>query len=157
MESDVDNTSFTITSAAFANNQSIPELYTCKGQSVRPPLVIQNSPEKTTSFAIIMIDPDAVQGEWTHWLAWNIDPATQTIDENSLPPGMVEGTTSFGTQGYGGPCPPKGTGVHRYIFEIYALDNRLDLPITTDSKQLQKAMEGHIIERARLTGSFEAE
>src|SRR5262249_8568101 len=118
---------FAVTSSAFANNKPIPAEFTCKGQNHRPPLAITNAPAGTVSFAVILRDPDAVNGEWTHWLAWNL-PGTTTTIGTALPTGSFEGTTSFGSIAYGGPCPPAGTGVHRYIFDLYALNASLDLP-----------------------------
>ncbi len=154
MEANIESNGFSLTSPAFKNNQPIPQLYTCKGQNIRPSLSIKRLPSGTKSLAIIMRDPDAVNGDWTHWIIWNIEPATTTIDGGTIPPGATEGITSFGKPGYGGPCPPQGTGVHRYIFEAYALDIMLNLPANTDRNQLQTAMTSHILGQARLTGSL---
>lgn len=157
MDANVASETFSITSPVFDNNGPIPPLYTCKGQNSRPPLSLLRPPETTKSLAIILRDPDAVNGDWTHWVIWNIEPKVATIDEQTLPDGAVEGQTSFGKSGYGGPCPPKGTGAHRYVFEAYALDTLLDLPKDTKREQLQAAMQGHILGQARLTGSFSAD
>jgi Raf kinase inhibitor-like YbhB/YbcL family protein len=95
-----------------------------------------------------------VHGTWTHWLIWNIDPQTTDIFENSVPNNAIEGTTGFKETKWGGPCPPAGTGVHRYIFTLYALNNPLTLPSTTDVAELRKAMSNHIIDEAELIGHY---
>jgi Raf kinase inhibitor-like YbhB/YbcL family protein len=157
IDSNPESNRFALMSPALTNNDPIQPVYTCRGQNMRLPLSIHRPPSGTKSLTVIMSDPDAVNGEWTHWLIWNIDPATENIDEKSLPVGAIEGLTSFGKQGYSGPCPSAGTGVHRYVFEIYALDQVLDLPASADRNQFKTAVSGHVIEEARLTGSFEAE
>lgn len=132
-----------LTSPAFQNNAVIPARYTCDGENVNPPLTISEVPAGTQSLALIVHDPDAPRGNWTHWLLWNIDPATTSIAENSVPAGAVQGVTDFGSAAWGGPCPPSGT--HRYIFTLYALDAKLDL----------SAMQGHILEEAELVGNYQ--
>ncbi len=154
MEAEPTTSNFALTSSAFANNQPIPPLHTCKGQNVRPALAINNIPSGTQSLAIIMSDPDAVNGEWVHWLAWDIDPSITSIDEQSRLDSSIQGMTSFGKTGYDGPCPAVGTGVHRYVFDLYALDTKLNLPATSNQTQLKTAMQGHIKSQTRLTGSF---
>ena len=100
-----------------------------------------------------MHDPDAPrQGGWTHWVVWNIDPATKEIAENTVPAGAVQGRTDSGTNKWGGPCPPSGT--HHYQFMLYALDTMLDLPDTTTKSDLEKAMAGHIMEQSTLVGTY---
>jgi Raf kinase inhibitor-like YbhB/YbcL family protein len=146
--------SFSLVSEVFADKQPIPALYTCKGQNIRPPLSINQVPSGTKSLAIIMRDPDAVNGEWTHWIIWNISPSTTTIDERAFLAGAVEGVTSFGKPGYGGPCPPAGSGAHHYIFDLYALNSVVNLPPTADRAQLEKAMSGHNIAKTSLTGTY---
>lgn len=142
----------TITSSAFQNEQMIPEKYTCDGENIPPPLQIEGVPVETKSLVLIVDDPDAPVGTWVHWLVWNINPATKEIPENSVPAGSVEGTTSFGNPGYGGPCPPSGT--HRYFFKCYALDRTLDLSISATNEEVAKAMQGHIIDQGELMGVY---
>ena len=154
MEAEPTSNEFSLTSTVFAKNQPIPAQYTCKGQNTRPPLSINKVPADAKSLTLIMRDPDAPSGEWTHWLVWNISPSTTEIDEKAFLPGAIEGTTSFGKPGYGGPCPPAGSGVHHYIFDIYALDGILDLPTSADRNQLEKALQGHVIGKAELVGTF---
>jgi Raf kinase inhibitor-like YbhB/YbcL family protein len=141
-----------ITSMAFEQGQPIPSKYTCDGENINPPLEILDVPEGTKSLALISDDPDAPAGTWTHWLVWNINPETGIISENSVPAEAVEGTTSFGKPGYGGPCPPSGE--HQYFFRLYALDTVLDLDPGADSAQLEAAMQGHILEQTEVMGVY---
>jgi len=102
---------------------------------------------------LIMDDPDAPIAEsFVHWTLWNIDPATKEILENSVPPGAVQGQTNFGTSGYGGPCPPSGE--HRYFFRLYALDKKLDLEEGATREEIDKAMEGSVIDSTELIGLY---
>lgn len=141
-----------LASPAFGPNQEIPAKYTCDGANISPPLEISGVPGKTKSLALIMDDPDAPGGVWVHWTAWNIDPTLAEIPENSLPQGAIEGITSFGKPGYGGPCPPSGT--HRYFFKIFALDSALELGPSASRADLEQAMAGHILEKAELMGIY---
>lgn len=147
------NLDMKIISPQFNNRESIPAKYTCDGENVSPPLEISQVPEEAVSLALIVDDPDAPSGEWVHWLVWNISPETKEIKENSLPAEAQEGTTDFGEIGYGGPCPPSGT--HRYFFKLFALDTTLDLDNSTNKPDLEKAMEGHILEKAELVGRYQ--
>ena len=142
-----------ISSAAFQNNQNIPAKYTCDGQNINPPLELKGVPDKARSLVLICDDPDAPAGLWTHWTVWNINPQLNKIDESSVGEGGTEGKTSKGDNGYHGPCPPSGS--HRYFFRVFALDAKLNLDSSADSGQLQKAMEGHILEQAELVGLYQ--
>jgi Raf kinase inhibitor-like YbhB/YbcL family protein len=139
-------------STTFKNGEDIPTQYTCKGDNISPPLNIVNIPAQAKSLALIMHDPDAPVGDYVHWLVWDIQPSTQSIGAGSIPVGAVQGTTSFNKNEYGGPCPPAGSGIHRYIFELYALDMPLGLPPNTTRDKLVDAMKGHIVEQTTLTG-----
>jgi len=141
-----------ITSTAFEAGQTIPSKYTCDGENINPPITILDVPEGTKSLVLIFDDPDAPAGTWIHWLVWNIAPSTGIILENSVPQGAIEGTTSFGKTGYGGPCPHSGE--HRYFFKIYALDTMLNLDSSIDIAALETAMEGHILDKAELMGVY---
>ncbi|KKQ71338.1 MAG: PEBP family protein [Candidatus Peregrinibacteria bacterium GW2011_GWC2_39_14] len=141
-----------ITSSAFEHNKPIPEKYTCKGEGINPPLTISDTPANTQSLVLIIDDPDAPIGLWTHWTAWNIDPKTTEIKENSTPTGAIEGITSAKTNGWHPPCPP--SGAHRYFFKIFALDTRLNLPTSTNPDQLKSAMQSHVLAQAELIGLF---
>jgi len=142
-----------ITSITFQNGQPIPSQYTCDGENSRPPLQIGDVPPKTKSLALIMDDPDAPSGTWLHWTLWNIAPDVVEISERSLPAQSVEGMTSFGAIGYGGPCPHSGT--HHYVFSLYALDTTLELERGATREMLEEAMKGHVIETATLVGMYQ--
>lgn len=145
--------SMEIKSPAFANNENIPAKYTCDGDDINPPLQFSDVPGNAKSLVLISDDPDAPTGTWVHWTIWNIDPATTEITENSIPAGAIEGTTSFGEIGYGGPCPP--SGVHRYYFKLYALDTKLELPPTSKKEDIKKAMTRHVLASAELIGLYQ--
>lgn len=144
----------TLKSSAFEHNGFIPRKYTCQGEDINPPLIISGVSPEAKSLVLIMDDPDAPMGTWIHWTVWNIPPTTPEIGENSKPEG-IEGVTSFGKPGYGGPCPPSGT--HRYFFKLYALDITLDLPTSAKKEDLEKTMAGHILDRAELVGLYKKE
>jgi Raf kinase inhibitor-like YbhB/YbcL family protein len=146
-----------LTSPAFKDNDNIPVQYTCKGENVSPPLNIFNVPKGAKSLALIMHDPDAPTEDFVHWLIWDMQPGTHSVRANSTPVGAMQGATSFGNNEYGGPCPPAGSGTHRYIFELYALDCSLNLSSTTTREKLQKTMKGHILEKATLIGLISAD
>lgn len=141
-----------ITSSAFINNGVIPKKYTCDGEDVNPPLEFIDVPENTKTLALIVDDPDAPMGTWVHWVLYNISPDCRKIEENSVPKGAMEGINDFRKRTYGGPCPPSGT--HRYFFKLYALDCVIDLKGTVTKKDLEKAMDGHIIAKAELIGLY---
>jgi hypothetical protein len=146
-----------LTSAAFKPGELIPTKYTCDGPDVSPPLSWSDPPAGTKSFALISDDPDAPVGTWVHWVLWNVPAVARSLEENlpkkeSLPSGAKQGTTDFRRIGYGGPCPPSGT--HRYFFKLYALDTTLNLPASTTKKDLEKAMQGHILAQAELMGKY---
>lgn len=138
-----------ISSPEFDNNKSIPSKFTCEGKDVNPALVIENIPEGTKGLALIVDDPDAPMGTWVHWVVYDI-PVTSRIGEDSIP--GKQGINDFRRTNYGGPCPPSGT--HRYFFKIYALDRELGLKEGVSKKALEKAMEGHILDKAELVGLY---
>jgi len=140
---------FTVTSSAFTDSGYIPEKYTCKGESASPALTLNDLPEGTKSIAIIMDDPDAPKGTFTHWVVWNLPPV-ESITENSN--AGVHGRNGKGENKYTGPCPPNG--IHRYFFKVYALDAMLDLPEGSDHKALEKAMKSHTLATAQLMGLY---
>ena len=142
-----------ITSPAFTENAKIPKIYAKLGGNQRPPLEIGDVPANAKSLAIICHDPDAPgSDEFYHWTVWNLPAKTTEITSESLPVDAVEGITSWGRPGWNGPQPPFGT--HRYQFYVYALDTTLDLPDTTNPKELIAALTPHIIDQAVLTGRF---
>ena len=146
---------FTLESEAFVNGGVIPRKYGYKNGNISPPLKINGVPENTLSLALIMDDPDAmgaVGKVWVHWVLWNIDPSTIELKENSIPKDCLEGETDFGEIGYGGPAPPDKE--HTYIFKLYALDQKLGADKDSTKKQIQEAMNNHIIAETRLEGRY---
>lgn len=141
-----------IESKAFREKEKIPDKYTANGEDINPPLEIKNIPENTKSLALIVDDPDAPVGCWVHWLVWNIKPTTNTISQDSVPEGSIQGINDFKKNNYGGPNPPSGT--HRYFFKIYALDTILNLDKNSNKEDLLKEMENHIIDQAQLIGLY---
>lgn len=142
-----------IISYAFSVSGEIPLKYTCDGENLSPPLEIIGVPAEAVSLAVIVHDPDApVEGGWTHWTLWNINPGTTMIEENTVPKGCVQGITSFGNVGYGGPCPP--SGIHHYHFKLYALDSILVLDESTGVAELERAIANHILSEAILIGTY---
>jgi hypothetical protein len=139
-------------SPAFIDNEMIPTIYTCKGQSISPPLAITGVPAQAKGLALIMHDPDAPSGDFLHWIVWNIAPQTTAISENSVPSNAVQGKNTAGSNKYGGPCPPSGT--HHYKFDLYALDEVINLPGSTSREDVESAMSSHVLARSTLTGLF---
>lgn len=146
------NNNMQLTSPAFKQNEKIPAKYTCDGANINPPLLFNGVPAAAKSLVLIVDDPDAPGGTWLHWTLWDIRPDTKELAENSVPVGAVEGMTSFGAPGYGGPCPSNGT--HHYRFKLYALDKMFDLVHGSTLSQLQSAMNGHILEQTELVGVY---
>lgn len=138
-----------VKSSAFMHNDTIPSKYTCNGANISPPLSIGLIPPNTKSFALIMDDPDAPNGTFDHWIMWNIPPK-RSIEENSAP--GIQGKNGREESQYTGPCPPSGT--HHYHFKVYALDTKLDLKDGSGKKELEKAMEKHIISSGELVGVY---
>lgn len=149
--------SLNISSPEFSEGGSIPASYTCKGQNINPPLNITGVPNKALSLALILHDPDAVNGDFVHWLVWDIPTSTKNIATNSAPVGAIQGANGTGQPKYMGPCPPAGTGTHRYMFELYVLNTTLGLKSGSSRTDLEKAMQGHILAKKNLTGLFAAD
>jgi Raf kinase inhibitor-like YbhB/YbcL family protein len=153
----MENSTLEIISPVFREGSPIPPQYSCKGQNVNPPLNIFNPPKGTQSLTLIMHDPDAVSGDFLHWLVYDVPPSTDSIAVNSLPAGAIQGANGKGEAKYIGPCPPAGTGLHHYIFDFYALDKTLDLKPGADIQVVIKAQKGHVLAHSALTGTFAAE
>ena len=145
--------SMKINGAAFTPEGAIPAEYTCDGSNISPVLAWKDAPDGAKSFALIMDDPDAPSGTWTHWVVYNMSPESHGL-EYRLPRGALQGENSFGKTGYGGPCPPKGGGPHRYFFRLYSLDGMLNLQPDIDSAGLKAAMKGHILSTAETMGHY---
>ncbi|MEW6723007.1 MAG: YbhB/YbcL family Raf kinase inhibitor-like protein [Candidatus Micrarchaeota archaeon] len=143
-------------SGAFRMGSAIPKKYACEGENTSPPLNFSDIPPKTKSLALVCDDPDAPMGTFVHWVLWNIRPDMKGIGEGeSAKVFCVEGSNDFGRAGYGGPCPPRGHGPHRYFFKLYALDSMLSLNPGATEAELENAMKGHILEKAELMGTYE--
>lgn len=152
----------TLTSKAFEHGGEIPPVHTCTDRDNSPPLCWKNVPANSRSLALIMDDPDAPDPAapkmtWVHWLLYNLPPGSTGLPEQvstvKLPAGTREGLNDWRRTGYGGPCPPIGR--HRYFFKLYALDTMLtDLQHPT-KERLMAAMEGHVIARAELIGTYQ--
>jgi len=140
-------------STAFAPGGRIPRRHTCEGEDVSPPLTWSGLPEDTRSLALIVDDPDAPVGTFTHWLAWGIEPDRTGLGEGERPP--REGRNDFGAPGYRGPCPPPGHGPHRYVFRLLALGAQLDLAPGAGRRDLERALEGRVLGEAQLVGVYE--
>ncbi len=138
-------------SPAFEKGGKIPAKYTCDGDDVSPPLEIVDIPEETETLALVMDDPDAPMGVFDHWVVWNIPADTTELPEDTQPDG-TPGRNDFGRLDYGGPCPPSGT--HTYRLRVYALDRDLDLPRGSAKGELQREMEGHVLDESLLTGDY---
>jgi Raf kinase inhibitor-like YbhB/YbcL family protein len=144
--------SISVTTPAFQAGGDIPAKFTCNGANANPELKINGVPKEAKSLVLIVDDPDAPRGLFTHWIVWNIDPKTTDIGENSAPAGGVQGTNDFGKRNYGSPCPPSGT--HRYFFKIFALDTKLDLKPSARRAELDSAMHGHTLAQGELMARY---
>jgi Raf kinase inhibitor-like YbhB/YbcL family protein len=154
---------FKLMSSAYSEGSMIPTQYSCADpNAASPALSWTNPPAATVSFAVIMHDTDAapMKGvmDVTHWIFWNV-PATSAavaaaVKPDSSPDGIVQGVNIRKVNGYQPPCPPPGATPHHYIFEIYALDTKLDLPAGSSRADLLKAMDGHVIGKSTYIGMF---
>lgn len=148
-----------LTSTAFEDSSRIPTRHTCEGEDLSPPLQWTGVPETSKSIALIVDDPDAPMGTWVHWVLYDIPPTLHSLAEGipwseTLSSGARHGASSFRRLGYGGPCPPKGHGTHRYFFTLYALDVELGLAPGANKQQVLDALEGHVLATAQLMGTY---
>lgn len=146
-----------LTSTAFTAGEQLPSRYTCDGSNVNPPLEIGGVPPHTRSLALLVDDLDVGDDTptWVHWVLWNIHPHTTLIKANHVPKGAIEGRTSFETNQYFGPCPPKGK--HHYRFRVFALTKELSCSPECNMEDVEEEMTGHIIEEAELIGTYRRE
>ena len=147
-----------LSSPSFADGAEIPNRHSCKGENVSPALAWADVPPGTGAFVLLMTDPDAPGGEFLHWLVFNLPATCRGLDAGQpnnfkLPNGAVQGINDFGRPGYGGPCPPPGPA-HRYIFQVFALSAPLAPRSIQRTADLWRAMEGKIVGRGTLTGTF---
>src|SRR5262245_12290213 len=148
--------SITVTSKAFAPGGQIPVDYTCDGKNISPPLVWSAPPQGTKALAIILDDPDAPGGLFTHWIVFNLPGdalnIAEAVDPTTL--GAKLGANDFHNVSYGGPCPPKGDGMHRYQFTVYALDAPLAKNEGANRSEIDAALAGHVLGLGTLVGGF---
>ncbi|MGO8786931.1 MAG: YbhB/YbcL family Raf kinase inhibitor-like protein [Terriglobia bacterium] len=143
---------------AFHAGGTIPAKFTCSAENASPALFWTQPPPRTTSFVLIVDDPDAPGGTWVHWVVYNLPPSARQLPEHlsagdSIPGGGKQGVNDFPQTGYGGPCPPPGRP-HRYFFRLYALDTTLEVRAPVHRKDLDLAMKGHVLAQAELMGTF---
>lgn len=147
-----------VASPAFKDSQRIPAKYTADGDDMSPPLQWAEIPEGVAEYALIVDDPDAPGGVFTHWVIYGIPGSYDHLDDGvpqveELDNGAMQGLNHLGKIGYNGPAPPKGKP-HRYVFTLYAIDAKLDLPAGITKEELKKAIQGHIISEGKLTGLY---
>ena len=145
---------FAVNSPAFDDSTPIPAEYSCTGRNVPPPLRWENVPGGTESLALVVDDPDAVGGLYIHWVVTGMPSSTTEIVEGALPAGAVVSANSGGKAAYLGPCPPAGTGIHHYRFQVYALNKPLALTPTTPAAQATQTIAGAAIATASMVGLF---
>ncbi len=148
-----------LTSTSFQEGSRIPVKFTCNGAGVSPQLAWSAPPAGTASYALIVTDPDAPRRTFVHWVLYGLPAVAQALPEGVLGLGQLvdggrQGRNDFGDLGYGGPCPPPGSP-HHYIFTLYALDAKLNLPVGATRARIEAAMQGHILAIGRLIGLFE--
>ncbi len=148
-----------LSSDAFRTNQPIPKQYTCEGDRISPQLSWRGVLQDTAVFALIVDDPDAPRGVFTHWVLFNLSGDTDHLDAavpqtERLENGASQGRNDFGDIGYGAPCPPKGDASHHYRFTLYALDTPLLLDPGATKQQTLDAIQGHVLDQAQLVGTY---
>ena len=142
-----------LTSSAFAAGERIPDQFTCEGENVSPPLEWSGVPEtEAESLVLLVDDPDAPVKTWVHWVVYNLPPDIPRLEKGSSGGGEI-GRNDFKELGYGGPCPPPGDA-HTYQFKLYALDTTLDLEAGAAKRDVELAMQDHVLDLAELTGTF---
>jgi Raf kinase inhibitor-like YbhB/YbcL family protein len=149
-------------SPAFADGGNIPKIYTCDGEDISPPLKWSEVPQAARSLALLVEDPDAPRGTWTHWVLFDLPadvrelprkvPTQERVKVDSSGKTARQGTNDFGKTGYGGPCPPSGT--HRYVFRLFAIDTQLTLGSKATRQDLLSALKGHVLAEGKLTGRY---
>lgn len=145
------NHKLTVTSDAFKANEAIPSEYTCDGAEKTPSLSWSNVPSDAKSIAILVEDPDAPKGTFTHWMVTNIPPTETSLSSSgTLPQGATAAKNDKGATGYAGPCPP--TGTHHYHFRVYALDKTIAEP--TSRADFMKEIKGHVVAQGELVGTY---
>lgn len=143
-----------ITSTHFQDGEALSERFSRDGENINPALTFSEIPEDAKSLALIVEDPDAPNGLFTHWILYNMSPGTLQILDGELPVSGEQGLNSRNEALYTGPKPPSGT--HRYFFKLFALDEMIEPEMPVDRDSLLAAMDGHVIEQAEITGTYTA-
>ncbi|XUL91848.1 YbhB/YbcL family Raf kinase inhibitor-like protein [Streptomyces galilaeus] len=143
-----------VTSTAFTENGTVPRRYTCDGADVSPPLAFEGVPAGTAELVVVLEDPMAPHGTFTHWLMWGVPPRDTRLAAGEPPQGAVQGRNDFKKTGYGGPCPPKGAAPHRYVLSVYAADRKLTLAADASPDDVRRALTGHTLASGTLTGRY---
>ncbi len=146
---------FQVFSSAFSEGGTIPQIHTCDGANVSPPLEWSGAPAETKSFVLVVEDPDAPSGTWTHWLVYDLSRSLQALPAGAQTKARG-GRNDFGRMDYGGPCPPRGHGPHRYYFKLLAVDvESLGQPEGLKRQELLQAVQGHVLASAVCMGRYE--
>lgn len=148
-----------LTTTAFQAGEPIPSRHAYENEDLSPALQWSGIPAPAKSLALICDDPDAPMGTWVHWVLYDLEPTTAGLAEGvskspELVGGAKQGINDYKKIGYGGPCPPPGKP-HRYFFKLYALDTKLNLKPGLTKKDLEQAMEGHVIAAGELMGTYQ--
>jgi Raf kinase inhibitor-like YbhB/YbcL family protein len=138
---------------------AIPKLFTCDGEDKSPALAWGTPPPETQTWALTVVDIDAPVGSFVHWVAYNLPARTRELPEGlpkqeQLADASRQGMNDFDKIGYGGPCPP-GKAPHRYVFSLYAVDTTLNLPANATRKQLENALQGHVLAHGEFTARYQ--
>ncbi len=156
-----DAMSLVVRSTDFQEGSIIPKAFTCEGSDTSPALQWDGAPPGTRSLTLIVEDPDAPMGTFIHWVVYDIPASVKGLErgagsDSTLPPGAKHGATGFGANRYGGPCPPKGHGKHRYNFILRSLDmETLGLKAGANRAEVERAMRGHILAEAKTMGVYQ--
>jgi len=144
-------------SSAFEDEKPIPRRHTCDGEDVSPPLAWSEAPVGTRSFALLCDDPDAPAGTWHHWAAYDIPADRTALAEDASRRGdLKQARNDFRRSGYGGPCPPRGHGPHRYHFRLLALAiDHLPLPKDASCREVEREARKHVLSEATLVGIYQ--
>ncbi|KTD16798.1 YbhB/YbcL family Raf kinase inhibitor-like protein [Legionella jordanis] len=145
---------FKVGSPVFEPQSFIPQKYSCEGADISPALFWENPPQNVKSYVLIIEDPDAPNGNWVHWIVFNIPPGVRNLTEGELPPGAINGKNSWGTIGYRGPCPPSGDDVHRYVFKLFALDTVLSLDYPATRDDVINAIQYHVLASSQFSANY---
>jgi Raf kinase inhibitor-like YbhB/YbcL family protein len=144
----------TLRSPAFADGDDIPRVYTCDGDDVSPPLGWSGVPPDAAQLAVVVEDPDAPGGTFVHWVLWGLDDGLPEVGQGQVPAGARQGRNDFGRVGWGGPCPPRGSDPHRYVFTLLALSNPLAVEAGASADTVKRATQGEVLAEGRLTARY---